>query len=469
LTIDSDARRFADDPAGFFGHSYAAMHSVPHQELTALQTAALQMRFAQLRDRVAVLTTMADEQGITRIERIDDAAPLLFQHTVYKSYPVSLVIDLRFDRLTRWLDRLTAADLSSVEVSGCQGIDDWMRALHAQTDLRPVHSSGTTGTMSFLPRTVGEADRMFVTSRLGLVPGLDPFAAADARYRHIVWPAFRYGGSAIMQFADYLVRHVAGSEERFHALHPGRMSSDVLFLAGRLRAAQARGEVEGLDPGPALRARKAEFDQAQREMAAGRPAFLARIVERLRGERVLFMGSWSTTYQLAQEACEQGLTGVFAADSSVVGGGGAKGVVLPDGWEQVIERFIGVPQLRHCYAMSEVMATHMMCPRGRFHIEPSTILFVLDPQNGRVLPREGVRTGRAAFFDLLAETYWGGFITGDEVTVDWSPCACGLTSPNLARTIERYGDKAGGDDKISCAATESAQRDALDFLTGELV
>ncbi|WP_131786082.1 hypothetical protein [Protofrankia symbiont of Coriaria ruscifolia] len=181
------------------------------------------------------------------------------------------------------------------------------------------------------------------------------------------------------------------------------------------------------------------------------------------------MGSWSTTHELAREACEQGLTGVFSPDSSVVGGGGAKGVVLPDGWEQVIERFIGVPRLRHCYAMSEVMATHMMCAQGRYHIEPSTILFVLDPQDGAVLPREGVRTGRAAFFDLLAETYWGGFVTGDEVTADWSPCACGLDSPSLGRTIERYGDKAGGDDKISCAATEGAQRDALDFLTSELV
>ncbi|WP_131786767.1 hypothetical protein [Protofrankia symbiont of Coriaria ruscifolia] len=274
MTTDSDTRRFADDPAGFFGHSYEAMHSVSRRDLTELQTAALRMRFTQLRDRIVVLKTMADEQGVTAIERIDDAAPLLFQHTVYKSYPVSLVTDGRFDRLTRWLDRLTVRDLSAVDVAGYEGVDGWLRALQSQTDLRPVHSSGTTGTMSFLPRTVGEADRMFVTARLGLVPGLDPFAVGEDRYRHTVWPAFRHGGSAIMQFADHLVRHVAGGEERFHALHPGRMSSDVLFLAGRLRAAQARGDVDALDPGPALRARKAEFDRAQQEMAASRSAFL---------------------------------------------------------------------------------------------------------------------------------------------------------------------------------------------------
>ena len=31
--------------------------------------------------------------------------------------------------------------------------------------------------------------------------------------------------------------------------------------------------------------------------------------------------------------------------------------------------------------------------------------------------------------------------------------------------IERYSEKRGGDDKISCAATESAHTEAMDFLT----
>jgi hypothetical protein len=29
---------------------------------------------------------------------------------------------------------------------------------------------------------------------------------------------------------------------------------------------------------------------------------------------------------------------------------------------------------------------------------------------GNALPREGVQTGRAGYFDLLAETYWGGIL-----------------------------------------------------------
>jgi hypothetical protein len=483
VVTDTDARRFADDPAGFFGHSYQAMHTLPRAELESLQLAGVRARFGELRDRVVVLAGVADDQRASGIGTLDDVVPLLFPHTVYKSYPASLVLNARFDRLTAWLDRLTTRDLSGVEVGGCEGIDEWLAALEARTDLRPVHSSGTTGTMSFLPRTAGEADRMFATSRLGLLPGVDPRidpaidaagpgndptgsrGLGNARRTPVIWPAFRYGSSAIMRFANQLATHVTGGEDGFHALHPGRMSSDVLFLAGRLRAALARGESGEADVRPALRERSAEFEQARHDMAAGLPGFLAGLVERLQGERVLMMGSWTVVHQLALAAGQQGLSAVFAADSSVVGGGGAKGMELPPGWEQSIERFTGVPRLRHCYAMSEVMATHMMCPNGRYHVEPSTVLYLLDPEDGTPLPREGVRTGRAAFFDLLADTYWGGFVTGDEVTVHWAPCACGLTSPQVGRAIERYSALAGGDDKISCAATESAHREALDFLT----
>jgi hypothetical protein len=52
--------------------------------------------------------------------------------------------------------------------------------------------------------------------------------------------------------------------------------------------------------------------------------------------------------------------------------------------------------------------------------------------------------------------------------VDWSPCGCGQTTPHLAPSVQRYSEKQGGDDKITCAATEEAQQSALDFLTGEL-
>jgi polygalacturonase len=126
MGIREDAVRMADDPPAFFGHSARAAHHVPRAEIEAMQLAALQERFAALRDGVAVLKAAADEQGIDRIASLDDGGRLLFPHTVYKSYPVSLLERNRFDQMTKWLSRLTTIDLSGADVGGCDGIDSWL-------------------------------------------------------------------------------------------------------------------------------------------------------------------------------------------------------------------------------------------------------------------------------------------------------------------------------------------------------
>lgn len=116
--------------------------------------------------------------------------------------------------------------------------------------------------------------------------------------------------------------------------------------------------------------------------------------------------------------------------------------------------------------MTEIMSTHMMCEHGHYHLDHRAIPYVLNPDTGEVLPRQGRVTGRAAFFDLGANARWGGFVTGDEITIDWDThCPCGRPSAFVVGgSISRYSEKQGGDDKITCAASEAAVRDAMDFL-----
>ena len=103
---------------------------------------------------------------------------------------------------------------------------------------------------------------------------------------------------------------------------------------------------------------------------------------------------------------------------------------------------------------------------SNYHFSPSAIPFVLDPDTSEPLPRTGKQTGRAAFFDLTRLDSWGGFITGDEITVNWEDrCSCGRESFFIEGDIQRYSEKQGGDDKISCAATESAHKEAMEYLT----
>jgi hypothetical protein len=105
-----------------------------------------------------------------------------------------------------------------------------------------------------------------------------------------------------------------------------------------------------------------------------------------------------------------------------------------------------------------------LCSQNFYHFMPHTIPILID-KDAQELPREGVQTGRLALFDLLAETYWGGFISGDQVTMHWQEdCACGWKGPRIEKTITRYAEMEGGDDKITCAGSAQAYNEFMDYV-----
>ena len=163
-----------------------------------------------------------------------------------------------------------------------------------------------------------------------------------------------------------------------------------------------------------------------------------------------------------------GIKGVFAGDSAVLTGGGTKGFVLPDNFIEVIKEFMGVDTIQEGYGMSEIGGFHWACEHGHYHLSPWVIPFVLDPETSEPLPRAGTVTGRAAFYDLLNDSHWGGIISGDEVTIHWdTPCPCGRKSVYLSHDIIRYSDKEGiEDDRISCSATQQVQDEVVNFMRG---
>jgi hypothetical protein len=470
MTTVTDARRMADDPVAYFGDSGRAAHHLERGELTRLQLAGLRLRFEDLRDRVAVLRSLADEQGVREIETLDDAAPLLFPHTIYKSYPVSLLENGRFDRLTKWLGRLTTHDLSSIRVDGCDSIDSWLDVLDAETQVRVAHSSGTSGTMTFLPRARAEYEAFFKILRMSVFEFIDPQERLDHFDEHfdVIWPSFARGRSGTARAAEFYRDHLAGSPERFHPLNTGFFSADVMFFAARMKLAAARGEMDKVRISAQLKARQAEFVELQKALAEATGRMLDDVVLKLEGRRVFLIGQMVALAEMSRAATERGVRGVFATGSVVQTGGGAKGVVLPPTWEADVAAFAGVPRLAFTYGMTEINMVAYLCEHERYHLPPWIVPFLLDPETGAPLPRTGTQTGRAAFFDLVPQTYWGGFVSGDEVTLDWAGCACGRTSPCLHRAIQRYSDKHGGDDKINCAATEEAHKAALDTLTAQL-
>jgi hypothetical protein len=104
--------------------------------------------------------------------------------------------------------------------------------------------------------------------------------------------------------------------------------------------------------------------------------------------------------------------------------------------------------------MSEIMPSAPMCEAGRYHQAPWVTLFVLDQAGEKLLERQGQNVvGRAAFLDFAVEGRWGGLVTGDQVSVDFTVCACGRPGPTIADTVRRYTEIEGNDDKLTCAGT----------------
>ncbi|WP_176593365.1 hypothetical protein [Sphingobium sp. EM0848] len=467
--IASQAKALCDDPAAFFEHSFTKMQSIDRDRLAALQREGLRQRFADLKDRVPMLKKLADAQEIAEMREIDDVVPLLFEHTMYKSYPPAFLEKGRFAEINKFLSKLTTFDLTGIDVSECQTIDDWMELMDRESPLVIMHSSGTSGTMTFLPISKHEWDKFGKTARVIALQefGDDPSVMDEGGDFYVIYPYFRHGGSGHVRTCDLFVKYVSKTEERLLVPFPGRMSSDLLYLAARIQAAAAKGELEKLDISPVMMARKAEYEALQAEMPARLDAFFTDIAENYQGKRIFFWGAQNLLFNLVRIGQEKGLSRVFAPNSVIGTGGDSKnGVKMPEDWRQQVCDFIGIENSKMCYGMTEVKGWHKKCSHGHYHFCPWIIPFLLDPDTSELLPRKGRAMGRAAFFDLGSETRWGGFITGDEVTIEWDePCGCGQSTVYAMDGIERLSAKRGGDDKISCAATEGAHKEAMSFLT----
>jgi hypothetical protein len=465
---------FLTDPSEYFGHSLTRMMSLSRDELDQLQIAGMKRRFGQCRGALPMLDKLADSQNIHSVEQLNDIAPLLFDHATYKSYPASLLDNHRYVQLTAWLNKLTTIDISKIDVSACRSVDDWMMTLSRETPLAVIHTSGTSGTMSFLPwskrefrKTVGLYPLMFFQRFGHDGPVQVPPLNIDC-----IYPYYRTGGLGHTTINDFITEIIAGSDERFHAAYPERLSADLALLAARLRVAAAKGTLDQLEVSPDLASRRKEFEAQQKNMPQHVADFFATMGEELGGKRVFMLATSNLLYTMAENGLKQGMRKVFDPTTVIVTGGGGKGIVLPDNWQEPVKEFFGVDHINLVYGMSEMIGQFPLCDQGHYHAIPTLIPIILDSETSRPLARNGTVTGRFAFYDLLPETRWGGFVTGDEVTMHWDDsCPCGRTTPYLEKTIRRFSEKTGdiSEEKLSCAAAPAAYAEALDFLNEDIV
>lgn len=431
------------DAADRFDHSAA--------DLRETQVAALDERLRQHRDRIKLLGHRAQEAGITEIRDRADMVPLLFPHSVYKSYPESFLIEEKWDRLGKWLGTVSPYPISPIETSDITDIDDWIVRLQAAGHYVSC-SSGTTGKSAMLLASERDMEwsRKDTVNVFSWGSGVRP--AQDRRMVGIAATASVPKNTVIAAAQQAAFGDPA--KERFRLpIPPITVGSLTRMVVLRKKIADGTARPEEL----------ADFDRTSRErqealdkaMIAGAEALV-----RYRADKLYISGMWNALYQVAAIVRDMGYSATdFHPDNCLYVGGGLKRAQLPPDYQQFVHQTFNIPADRDFqnYSMQELNSGMPKCRKGdRYHIPPWIVPFILDEDGATPLPHEsGEIEGRAAFFDLSLDGRWGGIITGDKIALDIDPCACGNKGPSVRNDIVRYAD-IKGDDKIGCAGTVDA-------------
>jgi hypothetical protein len=421
------------------------------KDLRQAQVDAMNERFQDRVGKIKLVARRAEEAGIDQVRSIEEVVPLLLPHTAYKSYPESFLMDERWDRLGKWLDTVATYRVPPQDVSQIHGIDDWIEKLQDSGHFVSC-SSGTTGKSAMLVASQKDMEwvqkeapqaytwgsgvkldrsrRMFGLAPVATVPRND--ATGKAYTAALLDPRF----------------------ERFHyPVPPITVGSLTQMVVLRKKIADGTIQPEEL----------AEFERvsAERQQAVDDAVGItAKALVEARHDKLHVTGLWAGLYNVAKAVRDMGYSAKdFNPENSIYVGGGLKRARLPDDYREFVYETFNIQPERNYqnYSMQELHSGMPRCQKGgRYHLPPWLVPLILDKSGDNLLPiAEGEYEGRAAFFDLSIDGRWGGVISGDKVSIDFSPCACGAKGPSIRDDVVRYADLEG-DDKIGCAGTVDA-------------
>ena len=453
-----------DNPAAWTYRPFEQLFAMPREEREKVQLEAVRINFARMRDKVPALKKLADRQGVEHIDRIEDVLPVCFDHRVLKNYPIQIIENRDFAKLTSWLDKLTVHDLTKVDLTGLQTIEEWLQRLEAYGML-VTYSSGTTGKLSFVPRSYDEYGpwKFHFYSVNRAASGVDHWTDKLPTF----FPGYRGGYQTMLKMMSLFNVEMAGGEQHYHTLYDTHIPADLMALSGRMQAAEDKGEIMNLGLDPALLEQRRTMLQQGQRREEDMEAWFSKLIRDFKGQRVKIGGTFADLYRVAKAGLDKGLKCEFASGSVLSGGGGMKGYKdAPDDWEEQVKYFFGVDKLANQYGFSECIGNAPLCDHGFFHFLPYTVPILMDA-DGNAMPREGVQKGRLVLVDPIPTSYWGGFTSGDEVTIHWEEdCPCGWGGPRAAKTIRRFAESEGGDDKITCAGSQAAYNEFMEFVAG---
>ena len=426
-------------------------NSASYKEVRDAQVEALNERFQEQRYRVKLVDFRAKEAGIEEVRRREDIVPLLLPHTAYKSYPESFLLGEKWDRLTKWLGTVSTHPTDNVDTDGISDIDEWVERLAAAGHFASC-SSGTTGKSAMLNASAADLEwaQLDSVSSFAWGSGVEP--AQDRRMFGLAPVASTYKNLAIRDALQQAYNDPARPPFNY-PVPPITIGSITRMIALRKQIADGTARPSDL----------AEFEETskEREKALNEAVGIAAdALVAARDEKLYISGMWANLYKVAEAVRERGYTGKdFSPENTTYIGGGLKGAQLPANYKEYIGETFNISPERNfqMYGMQELGSGMPRCQKGgRYHVPPWLVCLPLNKEGDELLPdASGGIEGRAAFFDLSLEGRWGGVISGDRISVDFSPCECGAPTPSIRDNIVRYSDLEG-DDKIGCAGTVDA-------------
>lgn len=433
-----------------------ALHDDPNRfdlspdDLLPLQIAAVNERLADLLPQIPLLRNRADSAGLASITTLDDLVPLLLAHNTYKSYNEAWLGQGQWPRMARWLQTVSTYEADGSTFDGVTDIDSWIAALE-ETGQYVACSSGTTGKPAMLAASDFDVD--FI-SRGNVNSFAWATGVAPANDRRFYGLGPRTNVTRNERIREMLVNSFGSPDMPPYHLPLPMITNGAIMSMILLR--------RKITDGTATASEVAEFERLSTERSAGMSDAMADAVSTLvtnAGERMFLSGMWASLYPLAMGVRAAGLDpSAFGTENTLLTGGGLKGATLPPDYREVVLETFGITEERvyHLYSMQELNTPFPRCRAGRYHVAPWVIVLPLDAPGEQLLDMStGEVEGRAAFFDLALDARWGGIISGDRVSVDRRPCACGHQGPTIGPDIVRYAELDGGD-KITCAGTIDA-------------
>jgi hypothetical protein len=426
-------------------------YGIAFADLREAQIGAMNERFQERKGQIKLVGHRAREAGIAEVRSHEDAVKLLLPHTAYKSYPESWLAQKRWDRLSKWLDTVSTHRVPVGKVADADDVDDWIGKL-AENGFFVSCSSGTTGKSAMLVASQKDMDWCKTEAVAAYSWGSGVKPAKDRRI---------FGMAAIAHVARNLATgeaYTAAMQDRNYE----RFAYPVppITVGGLTQMVVLRKTIADGTAKPEDIAAFEKISAARQKAVDEAVGITARAVVAARHGKLHVSGLWAGLYNVAKAVREMGYSAKdFNPENSIYSGGGLKRAVLPDDYREfVYETFNIQPERSYQnYSMQELHSGMPRCQAGgRYHVPPWVVPLILDKTGDDLLPMiDGEYEGRGAFFDLSLDGRWGGVISGDKISIDFSPCACGSKGASIRDNIVRYADLEG-DDKIGCAGTVDA-------------